>query len=37
MFWSQFIRYVALAAQLALAVGTAAVITWLLRYFISGL
>jgi hypothetical protein len=37
MLSSQIIRYVALAGQLALAVGAAAVITMLLRYVISGL
>jgi hypothetical protein len=31
MLWSQIIRYVALAGQLALALGAAAVITMLLR------
>jgi hypothetical protein len=37
MLWSQIIRYVALAGQLALAVGLAALITLLLRYVISGM
>ena len=37
MLWSQIIRYLALAGQLALAVGLAALITLLLRYIISGM
>jgi hypothetical protein len=34
MFWSQFIRFVALAGQLALAAGIAAIITMVLKYAI---
>jgi hypothetical protein len=37
MLWSQIIRYVALAGQLALAIGAAAAITMVLRYVISGM
>jgi hypothetical protein len=37
MLWSQIIRYVVLAGQLALAVATAAAITTLVRHVISGM
>jgi hypothetical protein len=34
MFWSELIRYVALAGQIALAAGIAAIITMVLKYAI---
>jgi hypothetical protein len=34
MFWSNLIRYVVLAAQIALAAGIAAIITMVLKYAI---
>jgi hypothetical protein len=34
MFWSELIRYVALAGQIAFAAGIAAMITMLLKYAI---
>jgi hypothetical protein len=37
MLWSKFIRYLALACQVALAAGLAAAITMLLKYVISGM
>jgi hypothetical protein len=37
MFWAQIIRYVALAGQLAFAVGGAAAITMVLKYLIGSM
>jgi hypothetical protein len=34
MFWSELIRYVSLAGQIALAAGIAAIITMVLKYAI---